>query len=78
MVWKGSGGADETMVEGLVRNVALGRSAPTRDSVWGARARPEHMLLLLAAKEGGPLSRPAIRFRPGYPAITIAFLAPNE
>jgi hypothetical protein len=51
---KGSGGADETVVEGLVRNVVLGRGAPTRGS---ARARPEHML---AAKKAAPCPDPTL------------------
>jgi hypothetical protein len=52
-----SGRADKAVVEGLVRNVALGRGAPTRGNVWGARARLEHMW---AAKEGATLARPRL------------------
>ena len=67
---EGSGEADERRVEGLVRNVASGRGAPTRGSVWGAR--PEHMLLAAQRTKVArcPDQIVAIIFRPGYPEIT--------
>jgi hypothetical protein len=55
---EGAGGAEETVVEGLVRNVALGRGAPTRGSArTRALARPEHML---AAKKAAPCPDPPL------------------